>query len=90
MNNQEKYNIRLKPGKTYKMKHPRGDYTPTTIHIDYVLEDPTMKKYKDNSEYNYYLLIVYRVWSKHKRHWKHYIEPYYAFCMFNHWPEYKI
>ena len=69
-------------GKSYKVKNPRGDFKPTKIHVEYVLDNPTLSA-EENTVYN--KLIVYRVWLKHKKYWKHYITPFWDFCIYNDW-----
>ena len=61
-----------------------GDFNKIPkVHIDYILDDLILDPlYKDIDDYK---LIVYRTWVKHKKYWKHHIDPYYVFCIWNDW-----
>ena len=78
--------LKLKAGKTYRIKHAHGGGDVDTIHVDFILDNPTLAKYKEHMEYPEHQLIVYRVWHKYKKYWRFYVEPYWSFCMWNNWP----
>lgn len=81
----EKHTMKIQAGKSYHLRIPNmGGPKPPKVHIDYVLDDPSLDPmYKDIDDYK---LIVYRVWYKHKKYFKHCIEPYYVLCIWNDWP----
>lgn len=71
--------LEIEAGKSYLIRYPNsGDYEPSRVHIDYILDHP---KYNQLA----YKLVVYRVWIKHKKYWKCYLEPYYVLAMWNEW-----
>ena len=85
--------LRFEQGRSYVVRHPNGDFKPVKIHVDYVLDNPIINiddELPIAEEYFNYKLIVYRVWIKHKKYWKHYIEPFWSFCIFNDWKEYRV
>lgn len=85
--------IRFQQGKSYHVRHPNGNFKPVKIHVDYVLENPTIDISDElpiPEELFNYKLIVYRVWIKHKKYWKFYVEPFWKFCLYNDWKEYGV
>lgn len=78
--------MEIQAGKSYHMKTPHSDFRHIPkVHIDYILDDPTLADYKDDPNYDDYKLIVYRVWIKYKKYWAYYIDKYYTLCMWNDW-----
>jgi hypothetical protein len=83
--------MEIQAGKSYNIKTPHTDSIKRVrkVHIDYILDDPTLTQYKDDPYYDEHKLVVYRVWIKHKGYWARYIDKYYVLCMWNDW-EYHI
>ena len=78
--------MKIEAGKSYRILHPKGDYhKKTKVHIDFILDDPTLAEWKDDPEYPDHMLIVYRVWRKHSRRWMRYIVPYWELAYWNEW-----
>ena len=77
--------MQIKAGRVYKIKIPNYGRDKVKVHIDYILDNPTLSKHTDDPTYVGHLLVVYRAWIKHKRYWKHWVEPYYVLCMWNDW-----
>jgi hypothetical protein len=78
--------MEIKAGKSYHIHTPNSNSfeKKSKVHIDYILDNPSLDPiYKDIDDYK---LIVYRIWIKHKKCFKHYINPYYILCLWNNWP----
>ena len=69
--------MEIEVGKSYHLRTAES-IGITKVFIDYIL-DNSVNNHPDAK------LIVYRIWIKHKRYWKHYVDPYYVLCIFNDW-----
>jgi hypothetical protein len=75
----------IEAGKTYMLRDGHT-MNPRKVHVDYILDNQALIQYRDDPEYWEHMLVVYRVWHKHKKYWLHYVEPYQALCIYNDWP----
>lgn len=69
--------MEIEAGKSYHLRTSNSNGI-AKVHISYILDNP-VNSHPDAK------LIVYRVWIKHKRYWKNYVDPYYVFCIYNDW-----
>jgi hypothetical protein len=78
--------MEIEAGKSYHIKTPHGEYNkPPKVHIDYILDDPTLADFKNDPNYDEHKLVVYRIWLKYKGYWGHYVDKYYSLCIYNDW-----
>jgi hypothetical protein len=82
--------MEIEAGKSYHIRTPHGSFPKAPkVHIDYILDDPTLAQYKDDPHYDESKLVVYRIWVKHKRYFAHYVDKYYVLCIWNDWEYHK-
>jgi len=71
--------MNLLEGKSYKIRSAHSNGI-TKTHIDSVIPNPTCTECEDAR------LVTFRIWSKRKRFWRWYVEPYFVLAIFNDWP----
>jgi len=72
-----KTTLKVEAGKSYSMKAP-GYYKIARIHVDHIVSNPINDSWDG-------VLIVMRVWLKHKKRWHHMVEPYWLVAHMNDW-----
>jgi hypothetical protein len=72
--------MKIQAGKTYRKLKVEEFFKKTTVHIDYILDNPV-----DGDGNDEFKLVVYRFWSKKHTCWKWSIVPYYVLCLYNGW-----